>query len=47
LGDQLAIIRPDDNILQSALDVNQERMKQTFEAGQIKGKAFLDSLNKI
>jgi len=42
LGDQLVMIRPDENILQSALDVDQERMKQTYEAGRVKGRLFLE-----
>jgi len=45
LGEKIVIIRPDENILLKALDIDQERMKQTYEAGRMKGKAFLDSWN--
>lgn len=45
MGEKMFIIRPDENILNSALDIDQERMKQTYEAGRAKGKAFLASMN--
>lgn len=45
MGEKMFIIRPDMNILLGSLDINQDRMKQTYEMGRVKGKEFLDSLN--
>jgi hypothetical protein len=45
MGEKMFIIRPDTNILLNSLDIDQGRMKQTYEAGRAKGKAFLDSMN--
>ena len=41
LQSTLVIVRPDVNVLQSALDINPERMQQTYQAGVQLGKAFL------
>ena len=39
LGDKLTVIRPDANLLASALDIDPARMKATFAAGVAKGRA--------
>jgi len=41
----LIIIRPDVNILTSPLDINQDRMKETFDAGVLKGQEFVENYN--
>ena len=47
MGEKMFVIRPDMNILLSSLDINQEKMAQTYEMGRAKGKAFLDSFRSI
>ena len=43
LNNNLIIIKPDNNYLNGALDIDQIRMKKTFIAGALKGQEFLNS----
>lgn len=43
LGASLYLVRPTANLLSSALDINPERMKATYDAGVAKGALFLQS----
>jgi len=45
LGDKLVIIRPEIDILQHALDIDPERMKQTFTNGCDQATRFLQALH--
>lgn len=45
LGGKLVVVRPHTNFLHSALDVDKERMAQTYEAGREKGRAFLEMMS--
>lgn len=47
LGARLTVIRPDANILASALDIDPARMKATFEAGAVKGRAALRTVYEL
>lgn len=41
LTNNLIIVKPDNNILSNALDINQDRMKETFNQGVLKGTQFM------
>jgi hypothetical protein len=45
LNNDLIIIRPDENFLNNALDIDQNKMKQTFNAGVLKGNQFMEKFN--
>lgn len=47
LGDNLIIIRPKYNILENALDINNERILQTIEMGYKDGEEFLNTQDDV